>query len=319
MRILAAGLLLGGLLALGSCGGGSEGGHAIVRLTTPVSLASSAVAAAGEPTPTNTPVPPPELMLSATEVYQAGAVLVSVIGQVSAGSISFVGRAYPLTKGSQSMYAFVGVDADDAPGVQPLRVDFTLLNGSKGSLSGEVTVLKTVWTVDAVAVPPDQTNLLDPRVAADELEILHRAYSQVTPRKLWSIPWLLPVEGSITTRFGEQRAYNGGPASGHHTGTDIGAAEGTPVKATSGGRVVLARQLQLRGNMVIVDHGGGLFSGYAHLSAFAVAEGQDVAPGEVVGYVGSTGLSTGAHLHWEMSAGGVLVDALRFTDGTNGF
>lgn len=318
MRVLAAvSLLLVGLVAFAACGG-PQAGQAVVRLTT-VSPPGSAVAVAGQPTPTNTPVPPPELMLSATQVYQAGAVLVSVLGDVSAGSITFIGRTYPLARGSQSMYAFVAVDADDAPGVQPLRVDFSLANGSKGTLSGEVTVLKTVWTVDAVAVPADQTNLLDPRVANDELEILHRVYSQVTPRKLWSSPWLVPVEGPITTHFGEQRAYNGGPASGHHTGTDIGAAEGTPAKAMSGGRVVLARQLQLRGNMVIVDHGGGLFSGYAHLSAFAVAEGQEVAAGEVIGYVGSTGLSTGAHLHWEMSAGGVLVDAWRFTDGTNGF
>jgi murein DD-endopeptidase MepM/ murein hydrolase activator NlpD len=71
--------------------------------------------------------------------------------------------------------------------------------------------------------------------------------------------------------------------------------------------------------MVVVDHGGGLFSGYAHLKSFAVAEGQTVTQGDTVGYVGSTGLSTGAHLHWEIAAGGVLVDAVRFTDGSNGF
>jgi murein DD-endopeptidase MepM/ murein hydrolase activator NlpD len=62
-----------------------------------------------------------------------------------------------------------------------------------------------------------------------------------------------------------------------------------------------------------------LFSGYAHLSELSVAEGQLVGQGDRVGLVGSTGLSTGAHLHWEMATGGVLVDALRFTDGTNGF
>ena len=84
-------------------------------------------------------------------------------------------------------------------------------------------------------------------------------------------------------------------------------------------KVVLARQMQVRGNMVIIDHGGGLFSGYAHLSAFNVAEGQMVEAGEVIAMSGNTGLSTGAHLHWEMSSGGILLDALRFTDGSNGF
>jgi murein DD-endopeptidase MepM/ murein hydrolase activator NlpD len=71
--------------------------------------------------------------------------------------------------------------------------------------------------------------------------------------------------------------------------------------------------------MVVVDHGGGVFSGYAHLASLAVAEGELVAMGDTLGFVGSTGLSTGAHLHWEMAAGGVLVDGIRFVDGSNGF
>jgi murein DD-endopeptidase MepM/ murein hydrolase activator NlpD len=83
--------------------------------------------------------------------------------------------------------------------------------------------------------------------------------------------------------------------------------------------VVLAEPLAVRGNMVIIDHGGGVFSGYGHLSGFAVSAGQGVNGGDVIGYVGNTGLSTGAHLHWEMSVHGILVDALRWVDGRNGF
>ena len=104
--------------------------------------------------------------------------------------------------------------------------------------------------------------------------------------------------------------------------TDFTGATGTwyyQVRATNAGRVVMARHLEIRGNMVIVDHGGGLFSGYAHLSAITVQEGQAVQAGDLIGLVGNTGLSTGAHLHWEMSAAGVLVDAVRFADGSNGF
>jgi murein DD-endopeptidase MepM/ murein hydrolase activator NlpD len=71
--------------------------------------------------------------------------------------------------------------------------------------------------------------------------------------------------------------------------------------------------------MVIIDHGGGLFSGYAHLSQINVTEGQMVTAGDIIGLVGTTGLSTGPHLHWEMASQGVWLDALRFTDGTNGF
>jgi len=119
--------------------------------------------------------------------------------------------------------------------------------------------------------------------------------------------------------FGEQRSINGGTPSGNHGGTDISAIPGTPVKAANSGRVAMARELSVRGNMVIIDHGGGLFTGYGHMSSFAVSEGQEVAAGEVIGAVGNTGLSTGAHLHWEVSAGGILVDAWRFADGSNGF
>lgn len=320
MRVLALLALLLPLLLAAACS--TSGGQAVVKLSTPTRQGSSpsgAIPSAAQPTPTSTPIPPPDVLLSTTQVQQAGAILVSVVGKVTGGSITFLGRTYPLTKGSQSMYAFVAVDADDPTGVQPLRADFTLTNGSEGSLTSEVTVLQTQWTVDSVDVPPDESGLLDPRVANDELEILKSVYSQVTPQKLWSGPWLLPVDGPITTHFGEQRSYNGSAPSGHHGGTDIGVDEGTPVKATNSGRVALARQLQLRGNMVIIDHGGGLFSGYAHLSAFAVAEGENVTAGEVIGYAGSTGLSTGPHVHWEMSVGGVLVDALRFNNGSDGF
>jgi murein DD-endopeptidase MepM/ murein hydrolase activator NlpD len=141
----------------------------------------------------------------------------------------------------------------------------------------------------------------------------------VTPEKLWSGGWGMPVNGAVTARYGEQRSINGSAPSGHHGGTDLGAEEGTPVLATNAGRVVLVRQLKVRGNMVVIDHGGGLFSGYSHLSAFHVSEGQLVAAGDHIADVGNTGLSTGAHLHWEMASQGVFLDALRFADGTNGF
>ena len=123
----------------------------------------------------------------------------------------------------------------------------------------------------------------------------------------------------ISSRFGERRSFNDGPLGGNHGGTDFGLPEGSPVMAANSGRVALARQLALRGNMVIIDHGGGVFSGYAHLGAFAVAEGQEVEKGEVIAFVGNSGLSTAPHLHWEISVHGVLVDPVRFIDGRNGF
>jgi hypothetical protein len=300
----------------------AAGSSISVKLTTPTPTAAggATLAAKGVPTPTGTPIPPPEMLVSTTDVYQAGAMLVSVVGEITGGTITFLERKSQLTQGKQSMYAFVGVGTDDPVGPHPMKVDFTLKNGSKGSLSTDVNVLKTQWTVDSLTFTEAQTEaLLDPNVVDAENKQLEQVYATYTPEKLWDGPWRLPVQGAITARFGEQRSINGSDPSGHHSGTDIGATEGTPVLATNSGRVVMARQMALRGNMVIIDHGGGLLSGYGHMSAFAVAEGQTVQAGDIIGYVGNTGLSTGAHLHWEMAAGGIVVDALRFTDGTDGF
>lgn len=289
--------------------------HVITPTTTPDAAASATVPGGG-----TTPIPAPELLLSTTRVYQAGTILASITGSVTGGSVSFLGRTYALVRGSQSMYSFVAVASEDPAGAARLTAEVILTNGSKGVLSADVDVLETAWTADSLVFTPEQTaRYLDNAAAAKEEASLAAVYATRTAMKLWSGAWRLPVEGPLTARFGEERSINGAPSAGHHGGTDIGAEQGTPVGATNAGRVVMARQMELRGNMVVVDHGGGVLSGYAHLSAFAVAEGQDVATGDLLGYAGSSGLSTAAHLHWEIAVSGVLVDALRFTDGSNGF
>lgn len=304
--------------AAAACGGASGASNDVtVRLATPSGPTATPTLLPGE---TVEALEPPELVLSALEVYQAGAILVSVTGDIRGGQVTFLGRKLPLTPGSQSQYAFVPVDAGDPPGEQVLKVDVTLPTGTKGTLQETITVLATEWTVDYLEFTPEQvTELLDPAVTAEELAMLKSIYVKVTPEKLWDGPWQIPVAGALTARYGEQRSVNGSEPSGHHGGTDFGTFEGTPVVATNAGKVVLARELKVRGNMVIIDHGGGLYSGYGHLSTIEVAEGDLVESGQQIGLVGNTGLSTGAHLHWEMASHGILLDGLRFTDGTNGF
>ncbi len=260
----------------------------------------------------------PELLVSIEEVAQGSAILVSVTGSVSEGEVNFLGRRHALTQGEFSKYAFVGVDVADPAGEHVLQVLLTLSNGSMGSLERTITVRETEWDVTTIYYQEGEgSTVLD----QDEREnaLLAEAYAQETPGKLWDGGWQIPVQGGISSQFGERRSFNDGPVSGNHGGTDFGAAEGTPVVATNSGRVSLARQLAIRGNVVIIDHAGGVLSGYAHLSAFAVAEGQQVEKGQLIGYVGNSGLSTAPHLHWEISVHGVLVDPMRFIDGRNGF
>jgi murein DD-endopeptidase MepM/ murein hydrolase activator NlpD len=114
-------------------------------------------------------------------------------------------------------------------------------------------------------------------------------------------PLLWPCEGRISGVFGSQRILNGEPRA-PHLGIDIAVPTGTPVKAALAGRVVLADDLYFNGLTVMLDHGHGVTTTYSHLSAFRVAEGADVARGEVVALSGATGRVTGPHLdfrlHW---------------------
>ena len=138
--------------------------------------------------------------------------------------------------------------------------------------------------------------------------------TQATRPGLWQGRFALPLAGApaISAPFGGRRSYNGGPAVSYHSGVDYGVGVGTPILSPARGRVVLAEALQVRGSSVIVDHGRGVMSGYWHLSQVDVVGGQMVEPGTVLGLVGGTGLSTGAHLHWEMRVMGIPVDPLQW-------
>jgi murein DD-endopeptidase MepM/ murein hydrolase activator NlpD len=114
-----------------------------------------------------------------------------------------------------------------------------------------------------------------------------------------------PVSGPVTSPFG----YRWGRL---HAGIDIGVAYGTPIHAAASGTVVLAGWTGGYGNYTCIDHGGGLATCYAHQSSYAVSSGAQVAQGQVIGYVGNTGHSFGAHLHFEVRINGAPVDPLGY-------
>lgn len=114
-----------------------------------------------------------------------------------------------------------------------------------------------------------------------------------------------PVEGVLTSPFGPRWGS-------FHPGIDIGAPMGTPIKAAKAGVVVNAGPNEGYGNFTCINHGGGLSTCYAHQSSFATSAGAQVAQGEVIGYVGSTGFSTGPHLHFEVRVSGQAVDPLGY-------
>lgn len=260
--------------------------------------------------------------VSTRQVYQGGAVMLRANYRPPVLA-RFMGRTYVLSDDVNGSVGFIGVGTDDPSGPANVTVEIVLVNGEPDYATIPLTVLPTQWTVDYINLPPDPGGpgdiLNNPELITAELVRLQGIYSGVFP-KLWSGTWVSPVPGApVTGYFGEQRSFNGGPVGGHHGGTDYGVFEGTPVYSTNRGVVVLSEELYVRGNMVIVNHGGGVFSGYAHMSERAVAVGDPVERGQYLGDSGATGLVAGAHLHWEMAVGGVLVDGLRWLDGTQGF
>lgn len=146
------------------------------------------------------------------------------------------------------------------------------------------------------------------RIAA-EAERLVEILGRCRPARLWRGPFSLPVPGAATSGFGRRTVLNGKPR-GRHQGTDLRAAEGTPVAAPNAGEVVLADALYLAGNTVVIDHGSGLYSLLAHLSRMDVDVGEAVARGQIVGAAGSTGRVSGPHLHWAVQLRGTTVNPL---------
>lgn len=182
--------------------------------------------------------------------------------------------------------------ADNPPWAQPWRVRDREWIYQELSLTGEAAEI-------------DQAGI------QAERERLTALWGQVSPEAQWAGPFRLPVDDylEISAPFGARRSYNGGPYRSFHEGVDFSAYGGTPVYAPAAGTVVLAERLFVRGGAVIIDHGLGLYTGYYHLSNVTAGVGQQVQPGDKIGEVGTTGLSTGNHLHWDMLARGVNVDA----------
>ncbi len=121
------------------------------------------------------------------------------------------------------------------------------------------------------------------------------------------IPSIWPAEGRVTDDYGPRYNPFGGGGSEFHDGLDIAAAWGTPVVATGGGTVLFAGAKSGYGNVVEVDHGNGLVTAYGHLSKIGVVVGQELKRGEPLGSVGSTGRSTGPHVHYEVCIGEAAV------------
>jgi murein DD-endopeptidase MepM/ murein hydrolase activator NlpD len=188
-----------------------------------------------------------------------------------------------------------------------LPVEARLLDefGRVTGASGEVRVVSSRHPVEELNVPASTLSVVTPSGRELEREAFEGAFAASLPEPQWTGPFLLPIEGRSTSGFGMPRRYAPGGRVSFHEGSDIGAPAGTPILATNDGVVRVANFFPIKGGLTIIDHGAGVNSLYFHQSRILVEAGERVEAGQVIGEVGSTGLSTGPHLHWEMRVASV--------------
>jgi murein DD-endopeptidase MepM/ murein hydrolase activator NlpD len=207
--------------------------------------------------------------------------------------------------------ALVGIDLDRKPGAYRVTVD------AGGGLTADetLTVLPKAFPTRRLTV---DENFVNPPASVEarikrESALLASTYEHSSPERLWTAPFVRPVPQAANSRFGTRSVFNGQPRNAHG-GADFLSPAGTPIHAPNAGRVVVARDLYFSGNTVIIDHGQGVFSMLAHLSAIEVHEGDHVEAGDIVGKVGATGRVTGPHLHWAVRVNDARIDPLSVLD-----
>jgi murein DD-endopeptidase MepM/ murein hydrolase activator NlpD len=208
-------------------------------------------------------------------------------------------------------YGLAGVHVFTEPGLYELTIQAVEDNGRSTKVGADVVVESARFGYERIKASP---SILDPAVVAAERERINALRPTFTERRRWSSVLQRPCGGTISSYFGTRRAYNDGPYTSYHGGVDLRGHTGTPVYAPADGIVVLAEPLTVRGNALMLDHGWGVLTGYWHLSTIEVDVGQRVQQGDLIARIGSTGLSTGSHLHWEMWVGGVTVNPMEWLD-----
>jgi hypothetical protein len=290
----------------------------IEATTTPLPTASPLPTSTATPTPTPTPEPTraPATITLAPEAVGRGETLLITVQAAGAvgGSVLVRGEVLPLVVEGDTLFAVVGVPLNAPLGAG--EVAATTLDASGGeldALAASYTVVEVERPVDYLTLTAEEASVLTPEAATEELRLRGEQFAEFDRERRWQGLFRLPVEGIFTTQFGSGRSTNGGPVGNFHSGTDIAAGLGTAITAPAAGRVAWVGAMPIRGNTVILDHGAGVRTGYHHLDETRVEVGQSVEAGVVVGLMGSTGLSTGPHLHWEMTIYGVNVDPMTWT------
>jgi murein DD-endopeptidase MepM/ murein hydrolase activator NlpD len=255
-----------------------------------------------------------ELSLRSEQVNNGEAAVLHWQGrQLSFGVVRFNEEVYYLYPDSDGAIALLPVGLDVTAGHYPISAAMVDRQGQTSTTELLLTVVDKKRPEEHLTLPermvtPDKKD--SARISREHNHLKEVFAGRST--RFWTT-FEKPVGDAVNSVFGKRRVLNGKPKS-PHSGTDFRSPSGTPVRPISNGRVALVSDLFYTGNTVVVDHGEGLFSLYAHLSEVLVEEGHDLLMTDVLGKVGSTGRSTGAHLHLTVKLFGERIDPLALLD-----
>lgn len=192
-------------------------------------------------------------------------------------------------------------------GMKSLDLTITHSDDSVETLSLPLEIMYREFPTEYITLTPQKTELLGSTQQDNTWAMINQAKATTSDTQLWEDPFIIPTDGVTTLGFGD-KVYINGSLSGSHFGVDYANTEGTPIYASNNGIITLADWTQSYGNTVIIDHGHNVFTMYLHMNELATTKGIEVKKGDLIGYMGSTGVSTGSHLHFTFFIGTVIVD-----------
>jgi murein DD-endopeptidase MepM/ murein hydrolase activator NlpD len=255
-------------------------------------------------------------------VGQGEVAAIQLAGLTEAAEVKGVWQGQPVEffqHGEEEYSCLLGIDLSLKPDTYPLEVHVESSGNKVRVYRTGIEVVKTDYGVQHLTLPADMVTLDGAtlkRVRREGAEF-KKLWDVYTPKRYWYGSFVQPVEGRLTSTFGLRRILNGEPRSSH-SGVDLSAALGEPVRAANHGRVVLVGEFFFHGKAVVLDHGWGLYTMYFHLSEVNVSQGDLVGKNCVIGLAGSTGRVTGPHLHWGVRLGGARVDPFALVRATGG-